>query len=481
MSGSAEVLQEYLIKLGYKVDEASFKKFNTGLGTVGKTIFGVGTAVAGAVIAVESAAAAFAYSMRKVYFDSKLMDSSVKGIQSLEFAGKKFGISAQQMDSSIHGMAQALRLNPGLQGLVESFGIQVKGRDVSDVMKDYIKALDSMPEFQAAQYAGLFGMDPDTYHLMRGHVDELAQEAGKLKDVYRALGIDIDKTAKDSVEYANQLDDLKMHFGALETSILSHALPALSQFSSYLNHNMDIMTKWVNNPNRVSLWDALGWDHKKAVGGGVTATSESAARARALGPGWDSDFKRKAGAGGGTGSGAGGFGAIEEKYGLPSGLLSFVYKQESGKGKNLLSPKGAVGPFQFMPSTGKDWGLNNNEDLNDLGKSSNAAGGYLGSLMKKYNGNVDMALAAYNWGPNNLDKFGMGKLPNETKGYLSAHNQFENARLDGGGSGGVTVQQMNNNTFNVNGANASEVANKVAGAQTRVYADALRDGVGAVR
>jgi hypothetical protein len=495
MAGSAEVLQEYLIKLGYKVDEPSLKKFNNGLEGVGKRIFGIGTAVAGAVIAVETAAAAFAYSMRKVYFESKLADSSVKNLQAMEFAGKKFGISAETMGQAIHSMAQAFRLNPGLQGLVESFGIRVSGRDVSDVMKDYVKALDKMPEFQGAQYAGLFGIDPDTYHLMRGHIDELNAEAEKLKATFKDLGLDMDDTAVTGKKYADSLDDIKMHFDALEKTILSKSLPAFQLFSDYLNRTMDTYTKFLNQttaPHTAKEWGGavvdqmgpFGWiAHKLGLFNhdGVKLTPEAARRAAALAGGRiSSGTVSGGGSGGGTGGGAGGLGALETQFGLPAGMLSNLYKMESGNGKNLYSPKGAVGPFQFLPSTGKDWGMNSEADLLDFGKSSKGAGGYMQSLLKKYGGNVDMALAAYNWGQGNLDKYGMGSLPKETQAYISQYHALDNARLSSGG-GGLSVQQTNTTTIHVNGSNATETANKVAGAQTRVYADALRDGIGAVR
>lgn len=491
MSGTAEVLQEYLIKLGYKVDEPGLKKFSKGLDDVGKRVFGIGTAVAGAVIAVESAAAAFAYSMRKVYFDSQLAGSSVQNLKSLEFAGQKFGISAEKMGDSIHSMAQAMRLNPGLQGLVESFGIRVSGRDVSDVMKDYVAALDKLPEFQAAQYAGMFGIDPDTYHLMRGHIAELNAEVEKMKSTFASLGVDLDASAKESKEYANSLDDIKMHFQALETTILSHSLPAFKMFSQAVNNSMDTWTKFINRTNNYSVKEVaealipktgeLGWlANKLGLGGGaggVTLTPEAKARlalAQRSGGGVVTQAPAAA-----TTTNPGDFASIEAKYGLPAGMLDHVYSIESNRGKSLRSPKGALGPFQFMPKTGKDYGLNSEEDMMDLGKSSDAAGRYLSKLLKQY-GSTDGALAAYNWGPGNLDKGGMDHLPAETQAYLQKYHALDSTRLGAAGSG-LTVQQTNTTTIHVSGSDAGETAGKVAGAQTRVFADALRDGIGAIR
>lgn len=109
---------------------------------------------------------------------------------------------------------------------------------------------------------------------------------------------------------------------------------------------------------------------------------------------------------------------LESQYNLPSTLLDRVYLNESNRGKNLLSPAGAQGPFQFMPATGRDYGLNTREDRMDFNKSSEAAAKYLADLLKDSNGNVSEAVASYNWGPNNVKKHGLGKAPAETRNYL---------------------------------------------------------------
>ncbi|EKN4788161.1 lytic transglycosylase domain-containing protein [Yersinia enterocolitica] len=109
---------------------------------------------------------------------------------------------------------------------------------------------------------------------------------------------------------------------------------------------------------------------------------------------------------------------LESQYNLPSTLLDRVYLNESNRGKNLLSPKGAEGPFQFMPATGRDYGLNTTADRMDFNKSSEAAAKYLADLLKDFDGDVNQAVASYNWGQGNVKKHGLGKAPAETRNYL---------------------------------------------------------------
>lgn len=109
---------------------------------------------------------------------------------------------------------------------------------------------------------------------------------------------------------------------------------------------------------------------------------------------------------------------LEAKHKLPSGILDNVWDAESSRGKNLLSPVGAQGPFQFMPATGRDYGLNSSGDRMDFHKSSEAAARYLSDLLKMFDGDVKKALAAYNWGPRKVRDYGLGRAPKETRDYL---------------------------------------------------------------
>lgn len=116
------------------------------------------------------------------------------------------------------------------------------------------------------------------------------------------------------------------------------------------------------------------------------------------------------------------FSYLEKKYGLPDGMLDKIWAIESNRGKSMVSPAGATGHFQFMPATAKAYGLTR-EDTFDLNKSSEAAARMLSDLLKQNNGDVNKALASYNWGSGNVARYGMSDLPKETQNYLSKYHQ----------------------------------------------------------
>jgi hypothetical protein len=90
---------------------------------------------------------------------------------------------------------------------------------------------------------------------------------------------------------------------------------------------------------------------------------------------------------------------VGEQY-APPALVKAVMQVESAGKPEAVSDKGASGLMQLMPATAKELGVKDRFD-----PAQNVEGGsrYLQQMIKKY-GKTDLALAAYNWGPNNIDK-----------------------------------------------------------------------------
>lgn len=103
------------------------------------------------------------------------------------------------------------------------------------------------------------------------------------------------------------------------------------------------------------------------------------------------------------------------KRNIPASLVRSVISAESGFDPNAVSPKGAMGLMQLMPSTVMDLGVEDPFDPEDNIKGGTAL---LKNLLDSYKGDYKMALAAYNSGKGTVDKAGGVPDYKETKDYV---------------------------------------------------------------
>lgn len=116
-----------------------------------------------------------------------------------------------------------------------------------------------------------------------------------------------------------------------------------------------------------------------------------------------------------------------KKYNVNPNLVKAVIKQESSFNAKAVSPAGAKGLMQLMPATASELKVSNAFD-----PEQNIEGGvkYLSQLLKKYNGNTKLALAAYNAGMANVKN---GKIPQngQTPKYVDTvmkyYNEYQRA------------------------------------------------------
>lgn len=204
---NAETIKEFLVSLGFSVDEAGARKFNAVLGGVTANAIKMGLAVEGAALSVVAYTAKIASGLDNLYWASQRTGATVQGIKSISYAVAQVGGSADAARGSLESLARFVRNNPGAEGFLNRLGVQTRDakgnmRDMSAIFTGVGQKLSSMPYYRANQYAQMLGIDENTLMAMRRGVGNFT---GQYSAMAKAIGFNADQAAVSSNKFMTSL------------------------------------------------------------------------------------------------------------------------------------------------------------------------------------------------------------------------------------------------------------------------------------
>lgn len=283
-NSAQNILREYLIALGFRVDQTGNRTVTNILGTLdkkglklGKTLVGVGATVVGLTTL-------FARNMEKLYYSSRYADLSAGNLQALEYGARGVGLGAGAMTSAITGMTAAMRSNPGLKGFMEAFTGKTTDRDKGQVMLDFIEKLKTLPFYKAERIANMFGLDAQTLFNLEEGLTKLKALKEQRQEMAREMGFDADQASKMGVEYMTLWRQVTER-ASVFAGVLGHA--ALPYVQTLVGATNELLIDWshivqdIEKLGSEQFWQKLreGITGHTEKGGGVTLKPEAADRA----------------------------------------------------------------------------------------------------------------------------------------------------------------------------------------------------------
>jgi hypothetical protein len=214
------VIDEYLVGLGFQVDESQRNQFRDSLKQAEIGAAKLGLKVAGTVAALAAMITTIAEKYEDVYYATFKTNASAASIEQFTYASKQIGIASSAALGSLESFNLALRTDPTARFVLNYLGVQTVGRQTTQMFNDLIGQLSKMPFWLASQWAERFNISPSELNM---RIQQQKQEADSAADFAKRAseaGIHMGKLAVQTNQFMTISRQLESELHILALAVL---------------------------------------------------------------------------------------------------------------------------------------------------------------------------------------------------------------------------------------------------------------------
>jgi Phage tail lysozyme len=223
-------LQEYLIGLGFDVDQNKLRKFREGAAVAAKEVTELGGAAIATATALGYMVTKAARQFEALYYQSQRTGLAVTKLKAFEFASRQVGVAAEEASASTEAFFAGLRTNPGLKGLAGVLGVGPGGGPLQ-LVQSLKRKFGESQYFIAARFGEQFGIPEQTFRQYWDNLDRTIAEQDRWEKSLQAAGLSGPQVAENFLQLSRQVSAIEDHFSIAGSVIAKDFLPILQKIA----------------------------------------------------------------------------------------------------------------------------------------------------------------------------------------------------------------------------------------------------------
>lgn len=232
------VLEDFMVRLGFKVDSDGEKKFDKALTVAVTKANLLARGIEEMAVAVAKSVARVVGDFDRLTYASARTGTSVAGLKSLQYGFSQLGGSAQQAMAVVENFTRTMRMNPGLKGFVKQLGVDT-AKEGADQLLDVVEKLNAKPYHIAVRQAEMLGIDENSYSLLSRQLVQFKAFRDSMQQTARVIGLDGKKAAESSTALSQAWGKLAGSASVVAERFAADLMPHVTRFLNYLNDWVD--------------------------------------------------------------------------------------------------------------------------------------------------------------------------------------------------------------------------------------------------